>query len=127
MVHVDILTVRTTLRLWHDLHVATATAYDFEHLFAPAQTRQEFVAAVLDGEVHALARCEVGHNARSLPLGRLPGSGWRLEGVAHAPRRSEAADALVRMLATEGARPHPRLSDRQSRWCVAMAFYVDAR
>ena len=56
---VDTITVRTTMRLWHDLHVASGTAYDFEHMFAPAQTQHEFMACVLNDEVHALARCEV--------------------------------------------------------------------
>jgi hypothetical protein len=127
IVRVDTLTVRTTLRLWNDLHVAAGTAHDFEYLFAPAQTSHEFVAAVLNDEVHALGRGEVGRSTQNVSLSRPLGIGWRLDGVAHAPHRSEAATELVRMIAADGAQPHPQMRERQPRWCVAMAFYREGR
>ena len=129
LVRVDTITVRTTMRLWHDMHVASGTAYDFEHMFAPAQTHHEFMACVLNDEVHALARCDVVYPkayVAPIPMVRRRQSSVerRIDGVAHAPHGIEAADTLIRMLAMDGMLPHPLLRDRQPRWSVAMLFYV---
>lgn len=132
LVPVEALTARTTLRLWHDLYVARATAHDFEHLFTPVQDGQHFVAAVLNDEVCALARCDAAGPSPAAGCGFVPlprravAAPRRLLGVAHAPECSEAASALVRLLAEgdEDVRAHPQLRTRQPRWAIALAFFA---
>ena len=111
----DSVTFRTTIRLWHELHVASHAAYDFSHVFTPCKTDNVFVGVVVNDEIRAIARC------------REEGSYVFIEGIAHGMGSDEACSHLVRLLANEeSVRVDKLLSMHQPRWCMAYAYHSSA-
>ena len=55
--YVDIVTARTTVRLWHELHVAQKKDHDFQSLLSPNKDGF-FIAAVRHDEIRSIAFCK---------------------------------------------------------------------
>lgn len=111
----DYITTRTTMRLWHSLHVAEQKEHEFEFLFAPSHPDCFHIGAIVNGEVHAIARCR--HASHDL-------SGSSLVGVAHAPHQDGFACEMVRLLAENcSVVSSDSLARHQPRMAVAHMFY----
>ena len=130
VMNLDYVTTRTTMRLWHNLYVAERVSHDFEFLFAPTTHILKFAptthslndfGAILNDEVHAIARC-----CRSDPEEGGSSQDCFLVGVAHGPHAQKAASELVRILVLE----HDvgvygdLLSRYQPRWLIAHKFHA---
>ena len=129
---VDKVTARTTMRLWHDLHVASAQPHTFDDMFEPTATESLFVGGVVGDEIRAIAQCtSVNPDPRRAKLRR----------IAHAPHYEASANALVRLLAQgvavgealkvvrmaetlQAVGLEPSLRTRQPRWHVAYHFHA---
>lgn len=106
---------RTTMRLWHELHIARQVSCDFSHLFRPVQKHHLFVGVAVHDELHAIAQCRRNETHTSL------------EGIAHGVYNDEAGEALVRILAAGGVHADPLLRAHQPRWTLAHTFHAPLR
>ena len=55
---IDKITAKTTIRLWHELHVAQNIAHDFSNLLAPVGEHDIYVAIINLDEIRGIAKCE---------------------------------------------------------------------
>lgn len=99
---VDPLTARTTLRLWHELHVAKSITHDFEDLLAP-RGDEFYMAAVRHDEIRALAQC-LGEDA------------VRVRALAHPPEQLEGPRVLLDLLRDSNATLEWASLKKQPRW-----------
>ena len=56
LLQIDKVTAKTTIRLWHELHVEKKIAHDFLDLLAPSNNHLYFAAVRYD-EIRGIARC----------------------------------------------------------------------
>lgn len=108
----DTCTARTTIRLWHELHVARKVPHDFMDLLAPQRvTSGMFWGAVRCDDIRAIAYCSRCEN-------NIP----RIVRVAHAPDQPDASVALLHLLNRERIEPDWDALRTQPRWFCEEIF-----
>lgn len=86
--HVDIITAKTTIRLWHELHYIQKKPHDFEILISPEKKPSHlYFAAVKYDEIRALALCE-----------RNKQNDLYLSLIAYPPEYHDSPVALISMI-----------------------------
>lgn len=55
--HIKPFVAITTIRLWHELHVAKNIPHDFENMLAPCQKSDIFVSVICHNEIRSIAQC----------------------------------------------------------------------
>ena len=113
--HIDYVTARTTMRLWHDIHVERQIEHDFQDMFDPRQARRKgsfFVAAVGNDEIKAIVQCT-----------RRGVSHLAMRRIAHAIDHEGAAEALVKMMIHERITVDETIRTQQPRWFLAYNYY----
>lgn len=109
---INFVTARTTLRLWHDLHVEKKIAHDFDDIFDPNHCKKSvFVAAIMNDEIKAIVQCN-----------RNDDSDILMRRMAHAPHHEVAGDALIQLLVNHISIEYA-MSKTQPRWFLAYNFY----
>lgn len=87
----DTACAQTTIRLWHELHVARNVAHDFTGLLSPSSSASTaYYGALKHDEIRAIALCNA-----------TPPSVVCIRGVAHAPNQPDAGQALLALLVDE--------------------------
>lgn len=127
LVGIDTLTARTTLRLWHDLHVEKKLAHDFQGVFDPRQDECIYLAGVMSDEIKAIAQCQIGKDYVYDTSESLDDYAHMLavRSIAYAPQCDPIADAFVKLLAQKSVSVDVAIRSKQPRWYIAYAFYTE--
>ena len=54
--HIDFVSAKTTIRIWHELHVAKKIPHDFQDMIHPSPNSL-FMGVVKNDEIRAIAQC----------------------------------------------------------------------
>lgn len=79
---IDIITAKTTIRLWHELHVSKLIQHDFLQMISP-ETNGYYIGAIKYSEVRAIAHCFEKKNTQTVKQ------------IAYAPDQLDAAIELL--------------------------------
>lgn len=114
---IDQITARTTIRLWHELHVERKIAHDFQDICHPIPSptpdqKLVYLGAIVNFEIKAIVQC-TGDASDTICVRR----------VAHAPHHEVVADCLVRNVANENTMLDSTMKTHQARWFIAYNFY----
>lgn len=106
---IDTITAKTTIRLWHELHVAKRIPHDFADMLAPtAGGSHKAIHAY--GEIRAIAKCTHDKDGNVV-----------LSGIAHHPDQEYATAELVRTLVRDKVGMDWSKLKSQPRWyCEGM-------
>ena len=110
--NIDIVTAKTTIRLWHEIHVCKKTSHDFLSLVSP-EVNGYYVAAVKYNEIRAIANCK--HIEEHTYL----------RNIAHAPDQPDAAVALIESLNQIKVRPYWHTLKNQKIWYFEELYNLD--
>ena len=128
---IDKVTARTTLKLWHDLHVERKIAHDFQSVFEPTMESKQFVGGVMNDELKLIAVCT--HTTTA---------DLHLQTIAYAPNHESLVDEFLKLLADNNTNfentenqtqfyGNLQISSKltnQPRWLLAYTFHKpDAR
>ena len=102
----------TTIRLWHELHVAKKIPHDFQDLLDVKDKNSIFIGAIRNNEVRAIAQCRR-HNLAML----------KVKKIAHAPEQPNAASILLIKLQNETV-PDWNTIKSQPRWYYEELFLL---
>ena len=102
--HIDKVSARTTIRLWHEMHILRKIPHDFISLFEP-NIEGLYVAAVRHGEIKSIALCS-SIDTRILTICN----------IAHAPEEFYAACKLIELANTRGIKSDWNKLKSQPRW-----------
>lgn len=83
LVHLDRLTSRTTIHLWHELHVGQNKAHDFEHVLKPCADSC-YLGVEQEDMIHAIALCQ-----------RINLQVINVIGIAHHPQSAHMVAPLI--------------------------------
>lgn len=112
---IDKVTARTTLKLWHNIHILRREPHDFSHLLGPQKKDVLYVAAISLDEVKAIGSC------RRKELTKL-----QINQIAHAPDESEAACYLMREMSQGEDFVDFDQMRKQSRWFYEALYLCDS-
>lgn len=103
---IDAVTARTTIRLWHELHVQHKVPHDFASLLAPETDSVDtrYWAAVRHQEIRSIIKCTATVDALEPSL------------LAHAPHQTNAGTALILLLREEHTHVRWSRMKDQPRW-----------
>ena len=87
VLHIEHYCAKTTVRLWHELHVARLLAHDFQSMIHP--TNGFFMGFVENDEIQAIAQCNIEGIYR-----------MKVDAIAHAPNQIHSAVKFVNILST---------------------------
>lgn len=110
----DRTAARTTIRLWHELHVCTHVAHDFVDMLGRERDDEIFIATVAHDEIRAIAKCRR-KNISSVHVCR----------IAHSPQNEIAGYVLLTMLIDANATMEWDQLRLQKRWLVAALFHTE--
>lgn len=110
LLHVDFITARTTLKLWHELYTLHDVEHDFPKIFEPVNG-DLFFAFALQDEIRAIARCAASEG------------GVRVKMIAHPPQDEDSAETLMSCLAREMVSSDETLQHTQPKWYIAHKFF----
>lgn len=79
---------KTTIRLWHDLHVATRSPHEFQSMLAPST--DDFLGLVVHDELRSIVRCHTSDDGRQ-----------SIQAVAYAPGHMAVGVELIDALASK--------------------------
>lgn len=102
--HIDSCTATTTLRLWHELHVAKSISHDFCDMLAPPG-EGFYIAAIRHNEIRAVSKC-LRDSIHLVTFDR----------IAHAPNQPDAASALIHLMHESRICFDWTQLDKQPRW-----------
>ena len=102
--HISPLCAKTTIRLWHELHVVKKIPHDFQEMVYP-QRNSLYLGVVKNDEIRAIAQCRR-KTLNSISVSR----------IAHAPEQLDAVVALINLLNECRALPDWQIIKRQHRW-----------
>lgn len=86
--HIDIITAKTTIRLWHELHCSKKESHDFAQLISPEKKQSQFyIASINHDEIRAIGLCER-ENLYDVYL----------TGIAYPPDNLDSSTKLIRMM-----------------------------
>lgn len=102
---------KTTIRLWHELHVEKKIPHDFVSMVSPEQ-KGFYLGAVKHEEIRAIALCE-----------RTGLCTIHIESIANAPQQHDAPHELMKMLRTMNTYSNLKKLRSQPRWYYEDLFY----
>ena len=102
--HISPINAKTTIRLWHELHVEKKIPHDFQDMVYPLGNSL-YLGVVKNDEIRAIAQCRR-KNLNSISVSR----------IAHAPEQLDAVIALINLLHECRALPDWQIIQRQHRW-----------
>lgn len=102
--HIDTTCAKTTIRLWHELHVAKKIAHDFQDMVHPLPNSL-YLGVVRNDEIRAIAQCRRRH-LNSISVSK----------IAHAPEQLDAVVMLLNLLNERNTLPDWQTMRRQPRW-----------
>jgi hypothetical protein len=86
LIHIDKITAKTTIRLWHELHISMSLTHDFSEMLSPDGSACYF-AAIRHDDIRAIAKCRR-HKLHSI----------NIECIANAPQQLDASIELLKMM-----------------------------
>ncbi len=114
MHHVNGLCAKTTIRLWHELHVAQNIPHDFTQVLSPRQ-RDCYIAISRHEDIRAIAICN------------RPGpSDLRIATIAHHPYAQDAVAALIKLLLANETSTDWKDIRAQPRWFFETLYITRA-
>ena len=99
---------KTTIRLWHELHVEKKISHDFVSMVSPSINKDVYFAAILYNDIRAIAECE-----RSSP------NCLQIKNIAHAPNQLDACQILVYLMSSDNIY---MLNKNQPRWYLESLY-----
>jgi hypothetical protein len=115
LVHLDKISTRTTIRLWHELYVEKKMAHDFQDLLRPNTLNDNFfVGAVIHDEIRAIAKCK-----------RDDMTSNSIEKIAYAPEYDAIGDVFIQELVKNKYQIMKSMPKEQPRWYIAHMYYKE--
>lgn len=109
---IDTVTTKTTIRLWHEIHVCKKTSHDFTSLLSP-EVNGYYIAAIKYNEIRAIANCKIVDEQTFL------------RSIAHAPAQPDAGIALLKRLKEIKVEPYWNTLKNQKIWYLEELFTLD--
>jgi hypothetical protein len=109
LVQIDRLTAKTTIRLWHELHVEKKVAHDFLDLLAPCNDHMYFAAVRYD-EIRGIARCVFKNEILTV------------QKFAYPPEEHYAIHSLLLLLNDDSVAVDWKVLQSQPRWYYEKLF-----
>jgi len=101
--HIDNVCAKTTIRMWHELHVAKKIPHDFQDMIYPSQNSL-FMGVVKNKEIRAIAQCRRIKNSMNVSK------------IAHAPEQLDAGVMLLNLLNERNTLPEWQIIKKQHFW-----------
>ena len=111
--HLDLVTAKTTIRLWHELHVVQKKEHDFQSLISP-QKEGFYIAAVRHDEIRSIAHCK-----------RKDLTSIYVNVIAHPPDHLNAPVELLTLLRKNNIFVNKEIKNIQPRWYCESMYYTD--
>tara|TARA_B100001989_G_C24541977_1_gene468168 strand:+ start:1021 stop:1410 length:390 start_codon:yes stop_codon:yes gene_type:complete len=109
--YIDLVTAKTTIRLWHELHVVQKKEHDFQSLISP-QKDGFYVAAVRHDEIRSIALCK--RNDLSTIYVKM---------IAHPPDQLNGPVELLSLLRKNNLVLSKEIKNFQPRWYYENMYY----
>jgi len=110
--HIDLVTAKTTIRLWHELHVVQKKEHDFSQSLASPHKKGFYIAAVCHDEIRSIALCE--RNDLTSVHAKI---------IAHPPDHFNAPVELLTLLREHNIVLSEEIQSTQPRWYYENMFY----
>ena len=111
--HIDTMCAKTTIRLWHELHVARKIPHDFTRVLSP-QPRDCYIAISRHEDMRAIAICN-----------RQKPTDIRISTIAHHPDAQDAVVVLIKLLIANKTRTEWRDIRAQPRWFFETLYLAE--
>ena len=112
--HVDLVTAKTTIRLWHELHVVQKKEHDFQSLISPHKDGF-YVAAVRHDEIRSIALCK-----------REDLTTIYVNMIAYPPDHLNGPVELLKLLRRNNIVISKKVKNIQPRWYYESMYYTDS-
>lgn len=109
--HIDLVTAKTTVRLWHELHVSQKKEHDFQALVSPHNDGIYF-AAIRHDEIKSIAFCK-----------RADLTSLQVTMIAHPPEHLNAPVHLLTLLRDNKIVSSNNLRVSQPKWYYESMFH----
>ena len=109
--NIDLVTAKTTVRLWHELHVSQKKEHDFQELVSPHKDGIYF-AAIRHDEIKSIAFCK-----------RVNLTSLHVTMIAHPPEHLNAPVHLLKLLRDNKIDSSNNLRVSQPKWYYENMFH----